>query len=58
MRVNFSWGKVSGFSFATFPKIEMSLTSRWKISKRFMEKIVSNVNVRKKERQMKVGFCI
>ena len=27
MRVNLPWGNISGFLFATFPKIEMSLTS-------------------------------
>ena len=58
MRVNFPWGNISGFSFATFPKIEMSLTSRWRSQKDFMDKIRSYVNVQKKERgrQMKVGF--
>ena len=60
MRVNFPWVSISGFSFATFPKIEMSLTSRWRSQKEFMGKTGSYVNVQKKERgrQMKVGFCI
>ena len=60
MRVNFPSGKISGFSFATFPKIKMSLTSRWRPQKDFMDKIGSYVNVQKKERgrHMKVGFCI
>ena len=60
MRVNFPWGNISGFSFATFPKIEMSLTSRWRSQKDFMDEIGSYVNVQKKERgrQTKVGFCI
>ena len=60
MTVNFPWGNISGFSFATFPKIEMILTSRWRSQKDFMGKIGSYVNVQKKERdrQMKAGFCI
>ena len=58
MTVNFPWGNISGFSFATFPKIEMTLNL--KISKRLLGKIGSYVNVQKKERgrQMKAGFCI
>ena len=59
MRVNFPLGKIPGFLFATFPKIEMSSTSRWKISKRFYGQ---NSFLRKcpkeRERQMKVGFRI
>ena len=60
MRVNFPWGNIPGFSFATFPKFEMSLTSRSRSQKEFMDKIGSYVNVQKKDRdrQMKVGFCI
>ena len=60
MRGNFPWGNISGFSFATFPKIEMSLTSRRRPQKDFMNKKGFYVNVQKKERgrQMKVGFCI